>query len=108
MLFRSGEMVPHIKIEDEIQSVVSSEERFCFVTSVSDEKKGEKLVVLYKGDFDVDIIWNALSEKGLPKLWIPKKENFYKIEEFPLLGSGKTNFKRIKELANELAAGKDK
>lgn len=101
-----GEMVPHIKIEDEIQSVVNSEERFCFVTSVPDEKKGEKLVVLYKGDYIIDEIWSRLGGKGLPKLWIPKKENFYKVEEFPMLGSGKTNFKRIKEMAHELAAGK--
>lgn len=98
-----GEMVPHIKIEDEIQSVVNSEERFCFVTSVPDEKKGEKLIVLYKGDYAIDKIWNELCAKGLPKLWIPKKENFYQIESFPMLGSGKTDFKKIKDLANKLA-----
>jgi Acyl-CoA synthetases (AMP-forming)/AMP-acid ligases II len=94
-----GEMVPHIKIEDEIQSAVCSEEKFCFVSSVPDDRKGEKLVVLYKGEYDVDKIWSTLSGKGLPKLWIPKKENFYRVEEFPLLGSGKTDFKKIKDLA---------
>jgi acyl-[acyl-carrier-protein]-phospholipid O-acyltransferase/long-chain-fatty-acid--[acyl-carrier-protein] ligase len=99
-----GEMVPHVKVEEELQSVVNSDERFCFVTSVSDEKKGEKLVVLYKGEHNIDKIWNELSNKGLPKLWIPKKENFYKIEEFPLLGSGKTNFKKLKDLAGRFAA----
>lgn len=98
-----GEMVPHIKIEDEIQTVVNSEERFCFVSSVADEKKGEKLVVLYKGDYSIDKIWNELSNKDIPKLWIPKKENFYKVEEFPMLGSGKTDFKKIKDLANHFA-----
>jgi acyl-[acyl-carrier-protein]-phospholipid O-acyltransferase/long-chain-fatty-acid--[acyl-carrier-protein] ligase len=101
-----GEMVPHIKIEEEIQTVVGSDERFCFVTSVPDEKKGEKLVVLYKGEYDIDKIWNELSSKELPKLWIPKKENFYKIEEFPMLGSGKTDFKRIKEVALSFAYNK--
>ncbi len=98
-----GEMVPHIKIEDEINDIVNQDERFCFVTSVSDKKKGEKLVVLYKGDHSIDEIWSNLCAKGLPKLWIPKKENFYKVEYFPILGSGKTNFKKIKEMANELA-----
>jgi acyl-[acyl-carrier-protein]-phospholipid O-acyltransferase/long-chain-fatty-acid--[acyl-carrier-protein] ligase len=98
-----GEMVPHIKIEEEIQNVAGSDERFCFVTSVPDDKKGEKLVVLYKGEHNIDNIWNELSNKGLPKLWIPKKENFYKVEEFPMLGSGKTDFKRIKEVALSFA-----
>ena len=100
-----GEMVPHIKIEEEIQAVVGGEERFCFVTSVPDDKKGEKLVVLYKGGYDIDKIWNELSNKGLPKLWIPKKENFYNIEEFPMLGSGKTDFKKIKEVAYSFVNG---
>lgn len=102
-----GEMVPHIKIEEEIQSIVSCEDRFCFVTSVSDDKKGERLVVLYKEDCNIDEIWEELSAKGIPKLWIPKKENFYKVDEFPMLGSGKTDFKRIKELAKELASHKN-
>ncbi|MDR2192360.1 MAG: AMP-binding protein [Endomicrobium sp.] len=98
-----GEMVPHIRIEEEIHEIAGVEERFAVVTSVLDDKKGEKLVVLYKGDADIAYIINKLKEREFPNLWIPKKENFYKIEEFPLLGNGKTDFKKIKQIAASLA-----
>ena len=99
-----GEMVPHIKVEELIQEAIGAQEPACAVTSASDEKKGEKLVVLYKGDIDIDNLWKALNEKEMPKLWIPKKECFYKIEEIPLLGSGKIDLKKIKELAQKFSA----
>jgi hypothetical protein len=37
-----------------------------------------------------------LSESDLPKLWIPKQENFRYIESLPALGSGKLDLKRAK------------
>jgi acyl-CoA synthetase (AMP-forming)/AMP-acid ligase II len=42
----AGEMVPHLKIEDEIQSVIS-EHHAVAVTAVPDEVRGERLVVFY-------------------------------------------------------------
>jgi acyl-[acyl-carrier-protein]-phospholipid O-acyltransferase/long-chain-fatty-acid--[acyl-carrier-protein] ligase len=94
-----GEMIPHIRVEEEIHEAAGAEERFAVVTSVSDDKKGEKLVVLYKGDADIAFIAGKLKERGIPNLWIPKKEHFYKIEDFPELGNGKTDFKKIKRMA---------
>jgi acyl-[acyl-carrier-protein]-phospholipid O-acyltransferase/long-chain-fatty-acid--[acyl-carrier-protein] ligase len=98
-----GEMVPHIKVEELIQEAIGAQEPACAVTSVSDEKKGEKLVVLYKGEIDVDNLWKKLNAQEMPKLWIPKRECFYKIEEIPLLGSGKFDLKKIKELAQKFS-----
>jgi len=98
-----GEMVPHIKIEELIQGIIGANEPACVVTSVADEKKGERLAVLYKGDLNLDDIWNRLNEAEIPKLWIPKREAFYKIEEIPILGSGKIDLKQVKELANKLS-----
>ncbi len=94
-----GEMVPQIKIEEEIHAAAGEDEHFCIVTAVSDEKKGERLVVLYKGEHDINKILQKMYEKGLPRLWVPKKENFYKIEDFPRLGNGKLDFKQIKKVA---------
>ncbi|MCL2484660.1 MAG: AMP-binding protein [Endomicrobia bacterium] len=99
-----GEMVPQIRIEEEIHNVVGTEEHFAVVTAVPDDKKGERLVVLYKGDIDVSMIVSKLKDEcNLPNLWIPKKENFYKVEDFPILGNGKVDLKKIKQTALEHA-----
>jgi acyl-[acyl-carrier-protein]-phospholipid O-acyltransferase/long-chain-fatty-acid--[acyl-carrier-protein] ligase len=100
-----GEMVPQIKVEEEIHNAANANEHFAIVTSVPDEKRGERLAVLYKGDPDIDKILSEMRNKGLPKLWIPKKENFYKVESFPVLGTGKTDLKGVKTLAEKLTAG---
>ncbi len=97
-----GEMVPHGRIEEEIQKIVKNVEPICVVTGVPDEKKGEKLVVLHTISLDAAEITAQLSEGGLPNLWIPKKENFYKVDSLPLLGSGKLDLKSIKNKALEL------
>ncbi len=98
-----GEMVPHIKIEEEIIETLEGTNPVCAVTSVNDEKKGERLVVLYTEDIDIDQVWQSLNEKDLPKLWIPKKDSFYRVEKIPLLGTGKTDLKGIKLMAQELS-----
>ena len=44
-----------------------------------------------------------MSETALPRLWMPKRENFYRVESLPTLGTGKLDLRRIRELALELA-----
>ncbi|MBF0384433.1 MAG: MFS transporter [Candidatus Omnitrophica bacterium] len=98
-----GEMVPHIKIEENIMEVVGCVEPVIAVTSVPDERKGERLAVLHSIDIDAEEIVKALAQKGLPNLWIPKKESFFRVEAIPLLGTGKSDLKKIKSLADELS-----
>ncbi|MFH1777317.1 MAG: AMP-binding protein [Candidatus Omnitrophota bacterium] len=97
-----GEMVPHIKVEEKIMEVLGTTEPICAVTSIKDEKKGEKLIVLYVSDIDVDWLLQALSDKGLPNLWIPKRNSFYRVEKIPVLGTGKVDLKAVKRKAFEL------
>lgn len=97
----AGEMVPHIKIEEEIEKVCESIEPMCAVTAVADEKKGERLIVLCVGVLDVDFIRSKLSEGNLPNLWIPKKECFISVDTIPLLGTGKKDLAKIKNIAKE-------
>ncbi len=94
-----GEMVPHIKIEEEVLNILGTQEPLCAVTAVPDEKRGETLIVFYKGTILPDELWERLNQKELPKLWIPKRENFYQIDDIPLLGSGKRDLKKVKEMA---------
>jgi len=98
-----GEMVPHVKIEEAIHQIIGATETICAVTSVADEKKGERLVVLHAHELDVETIWDGLSKHGLPNLWIPKKDAFFKVDAIPVLGTGKTDLKKVKETARALA-----
>ncbi|MDP8265266.1 MAG: acyl-[ACP]--phospholipid O-acyltransferase [Candidatus Aceula lacicola] len=95
----AGEMVPHIKIEEAIVQILGISEQKCVVTSLPDDKKGEKLVVLCLSDVNSDFIVEKLKQSDLPNLWVPSKENFYKVESIPLLGSGKIDLGKIKEIA---------
>ncbi|MBV9124630.1 MAG: AMP-binding protein, partial [Planctomycetes bacterium] len=98
-----GEMVPHQKIEDELHNILGTTERACVVTAVPDEKKGERLVVLHTpwNGLDIHQVWQQLNSKGLPNLWVPAERDFFQVPELPLLGSGKLDLKRVKELALE-------
>ena len=97
-----GEMVPHIKIEESLQDALGVLEPAFIVAGVPDDRRGERLVVLYKGNLDVDAILKALGALSLPRLWIPDRENFHRVEEFPLLGTGKVDFQRLKAEARRL------
>lgn len=101
----AGEMVPHIQVEDALHKALGSAEPRLIVTSVPDEQKGEKLVVLHTAlEVSVDDLLKRLRESSLPKLWLPRKENFFQIDALPLLGSGKLDLTRVKETAKKLAS----
>jgi acyl-[acyl-carrier-protein]-phospholipid O-acyltransferase/long-chain-fatty-acid--[acyl-carrier-protein] ligase len=102
-----GEMVPHIKVEELLQKVLADgsdddQELKAVVTSVPDEKKGERLVVVHKPlNRPVDQVLSELSASGLPNLWIPSRDSFLEVAELPLLGTGKLDLKGLKALALE-------
>jgi acyl-[acyl-carrier-protein]-phospholipid O-acyltransferase/long-chain-fatty-acid--[acyl-carrier-protein] ligase len=102
-----GEMVPHQKVEDELHGILGTSERTCVVTAVPDESKGERLVVMHiaLNGLDVHQLWAQLNSRGLPNIYIPKERDFFQIPELPILGTGKIDLKRIKELALERARG---
>lgn len=101
-----GEMVPHIKVEEEILNILGTSELACAVTAVPDEKKGEALVVFYKGSILPEELWERLNQKEIPKLWLPRRENFYQVDDIPLLGSGKRDLRKIKEMAQQRVCAK--
>ncbi|PWB48998.1 MAG: hypothetical protein C3F12_00420 [Candidatus Methylomirabilota bacterium] len=98
-----GEMVPHIKIEEAIQAALGTTDRKCVVTSLPDDQKGERLMVLHEPlELEIDEMLHRLRGMGVPNLWLPRKENFLPIQAIPLLGSGKLDLTRAKELAARL------
>ncbi len=97
-----GEMVPHMTIEEVALQGLGTHEPVVAVTSVPDEKKGEQLVLLYEADkADADMLYAALAESSLPKLYIPKRENIIAVESIPHLGSGKLDMMRLRQMAIE-------
>ena len=100
-----GEMVPHVKVEDTLQELAGETERVFAVTAVPDEKKGEKLVVLHTLRDDLlQACLAKLGGAGLPNLWVPRPNQFYKVETLPHLGTGKLDLRRIREIAVERTA----
>jgi acyl-[acyl-carrier-protein]-phospholipid O-acyltransferase / long-chain-fatty-acid--[acyl-carrier-protein] ligase len=95
-----GEMVPHETLEAAINrefNFESEEERAVAVVGVPDEAKGEALVLLAAREVNPDVLREKLLAAGLPSLWIPKKVR--RVEKIPVLGSGKLDLGRCKELA---------
>jgi acyl-[acyl-carrier-protein]-phospholipid O-acyltransferase/long-chain-fatty-acid--[acyl-carrier-protein] ligase len=101
----AGEMVSHVQVEDALLKALGSIEPKLVVASVPDEQKGEKLIVLHSPfELSVDDLLSRMRDAGVPKLWIPRKENFFQLNALPILGSGKLNLQMIKETAKRLAA----
>ena len=100
-----GEMVPLEKIEEDLHAVLGTADRVLAVASVPDEKKGERLIVLHLPTMamTVDTLTTGLSERGLPNLWVPSDRDFHVVDEMPVLGTGKLDLRRVKELAMEKA-----
>jgi acyl-[acyl-carrier-protein]-phospholipid O-acyltransferase/long-chain-fatty-acid--[acyl-carrier-protein] ligase len=100
-----GEMVPHIKIEEELSRLVGDDESGglrAVVTAVPDARKGERLVVVHTAmKASPDELCKSLAEAGLPNLFIPSADSFFEIETLPMLGSGKLDLKGIKKIALE-------
>lgn len=101
-----GEMVPLEKVEEDLHATIGTTDRVLAVTSLPDEKKGERLIVLYLDTLTMPIaeLTEKVGERGLPNLWIPGDRDFHLVTELPVLGSGKLDLRRVKDLAIEKAS----
>jgi acyl-[acyl-carrier-protein]-phospholipid O-acyltransferase/long-chain-fatty-acid--[acyl-carrier-protein] ligase len=97
-----GEMVPHGKSEEDLAGLPGVDA--CIVTALPDSQRGERLIALYTstdGATPTDL-WSALSATDLPRLWVPKPQNLFRIESLPLLATGKVDLRGAKQLAHSL------
>lgn len=98
-----GEMVPHLLVEEKLAKLVGAQDEVkVAVTAVPHDKKGEQLVVVHTQiDKSPAELCKALSEEGLPNIYIPAESNFMQVDEIPVLGTGKLDLNDVKKLAME-------
>ncbi len=95
-----GEMVPHLAIEEELHRKLGCTGQVLAIASVPDEKKGEKLVLLYTDEAgDAARIAQAIETAEMPNLWKPGRDACHRIEALPILGTGKIDLRSLKEMA---------
>lgn len=97
-----GEMVPHGKVEEALQQAAGADTQVFAVTGLPDEKKGERLAVLYTIDeSELPAVLEKLAGSGLPNLFIPARNQFVKVDALPILGTGKLDLRSVKRIATE-------
>ena len=98
----AGEMVPHTTVEERLLGLVDGDDQNLAVSSVPDEKRGERLVVLHTlSDDALERLIARMPETGLPNLWLPRSNNFHRVDEIPVLGTGKLDIRGVREVAKE-------
>ena len=97
-----GEMVPHGKVEEALHEAAGLAIPSFAVTAVPDEKKGERLAVLHTiEEKRISEIPKKLVEMGLPNLFVPRADQFVRVDQLPFLGTGKLDLRKVKQIAME-------
>ncbi|MEK7773708.1 MAG: MFS transporter, partial [Deltaproteobacteria bacterium] len=100
----AGEMVPHVRVEEVLSKALRGSD--CVVVSLPDAHKGEKMIAFHtRSGLSAAEVWEAVSSSGLPRLWIPRRENIRFIDSIPLTAAGKVDLRRLKSMAMQLAGG---
>ncbi len=104
----AGEMIPLERLDDEMHDALATGgDRVLAVAAVPDEKRGERLVVLYLPEIETKLsdLLTALPKRGIPNLWVPDRRDCYPVDVMPVLGTGKLDLKKLGDLAKHLASG---
>lgn len=92
----AGEMISLTAVETEINALWPG--KMHAVINIPDEKKGEQLVLFTtQADAHRAIISEDFKAKGLSELAVPKTIKI--VEEIPLMGTGKVDYVKLKEMA---------
>ena len=94
-----GEMISLGAVEANLSQAIGEDAVFV-ATAVNDDKKGESVVLLVKSELPLSDIQQRIKALNIPPIMLPSE--IFLVDEIPLLGSGKIDFKRAKLLATEL------
>lgn len=94
----AGEMVSHLAVENELMRITGKNQQPICVTSVSVQKRGERLIVVYTdlGEPPQAVVEHMRASK-ISRLWIPSPNDFIQIAEMPVLPNGKLDLCKIKK-----------
>lgn len=100
-----GEMVPLERLEEDMHAVLETNDRVIAVAALPDDRRGERLIVLHLATLSMPPrdLNKKLGERGLPNLWVPGERDYFEVKELPVLGTGKLDLRRVKDLAMEVA-----
>jgi acyl-[acyl-carrier-protein]-phospholipid O-acyltransferase/long-chain-fatty-acid--[acyl-carrier-protein] ligase len=91
-----GEMVSLSAVEEQVQHSLKSPELELVAVAVSDDKKGEQIVLLLADKIELDKIKKAMLGDNVAPLMLPSK--VINVEDIPKLGTGKTDFSAAKKV----------
>lgn len=101
-----GEMVPHMAIEEEYLRSLGEAGPVLAVTSVADDRKGERLVVFFTDAAgDAASLHARIAEAPIPNLWKPDRNAYRRIEALPMTATGKLDLRHLRELARREPPG---
>lgn len=95
-----GEMVSLVKVEDVLESILPDGVKCC-VVEVPDEFKGANVVAVVTQEVDRTEIIKQM-EPLIQSIALPKK--FMVIEELPMMGTGKIDFRSVTRIVEEKLA----
>jgi acyl-[acyl-carrier-protein]-phospholipid O-acyltransferase/long-chain-fatty-acid--[acyl-carrier-protein] ligase len=98
----AGEMISHSAVEEALQNAVNCTPDRLAVTGLPDEKKGERLIVIYDRTLgEAADLQPAVQALTIPNLWKPDIRNWIPVDALPTLGTGKLDLKGLKTIAQE-------
>jgi len=96
-----GEMVSLVRVEEVLNKYIP-EDVLCCVVDVPNPTKGADVVAaITTRDFDKRDLLKQLAAE-LPAIAVPKE--FYVIEDIPIMGTGKVNFREVEKICRRLSA----
>jgi len=96
-----GEMVSLVKVEGVLEKLLP-EGVMCCVVDVADDKRGSSIIAAVTREIDKKKILKELA-KELSNIELPNE--FVIIEELPMMGTGKIDFRTVTSLVREMASG---
>jgi len=112
-LWHSGRFKRFVKIGGEMVSLVNVENVMeqhlpegvsCCIVEIPDEIKGATIVAAVTKEINKVAILRKMSQE-LPNIALPRQ--FYVIEELPMMGTGKIDFRSVTELVNDMVDNPD-
>jgi len=99
----AGEMISHSAVEEALQKALGCTPDKLAVTGISDDKKGEKLIVVYVNELgSPEDFQDTVRSMDIPNLWKPNQNAWVAVDKLPTLGTGKLDLKGLKSVATKM------